>query len=277
MIMEPNSLGLPEKGISTMAGKDDCSFLRKESLIYFRKLELILQGCCAKLPTRNRFNESASALLPEKFNMTDSTGESLKCSFTLVGDNVAKAEITVRHPKLPSHFYRAVVQPDIQWKLQQVQDLGNYVLLAMEMLRYGMLTLQNCNDNELSVEKLFWVTKSIRNYLFAARDVFVYAPKKGPFSQIHDERLKKCFVPSPPADLMFNLYISSSKLNFNVIYSPAQPSEKDSLQVYECECHVPWFADLIYIVTSAIQLTQLFTEKVSTLFLCKSTLSPCSR
>ncbi|KIH64873.1 hypothetical protein ANCDUO_04814 [Ancylostoma duodenale] len=49
---------------------------------------------------------------------------------TLLGDNVIQAEVAVKHAKSAGGMFRAVAQPDVQWKLQQLQDLGNHIARA---------------------------------------------------------------------------------------------------------------------------------------------------
>lgn len=58
----------------------------------------------------------------EKFMITNpSSTEVIKCVLSLLGDNIVQAELTVKYPKAPGHVYKGTVQPDSQWKLQQVR------------------------------------------------------------------------------------------------------------------------------------------------------------
>ncbi|RCN24613.1 hypothetical protein ANCCAN_29689 [Ancylostoma caninum] len=50
-------------------------------------------------------------------------GDALKATVTLLGDNVIQAEVAVKHAKSAGGMFRAVAQPDVQWKLQQLQVL----------------------------------------------------------------------------------------------------------------------------------------------------------
>lgn len=45
---------------------------------------------------------------------------------TLLGDNVIKAEVNIKHAKMPGGVFRSNAQPDVQWKLQQLQVCRMY-------------------------------------------------------------------------------------------------------------------------------------------------------
>ncbi|KRX44326.1 Protein rogdi -like protein, partial [Trichinella britovi] len=236
-------------------------YLYEEAMSTLRKVEILLRECCTKLPNRNQFNENCSLFAPEKYVLADS-GENLKCAVTIIGDNVAKAEVTVRYPKMPSHFYRAVVQPDIQWKIPQIQDFGNYVLGAFEQIQIG-LAASGENADDIVEKKILNNINDIFQNLLSARNSLTCIQKKSQTCKMRDNLLRKCFVPLPPADLSFDLYISSSKLVFSVITTPVQASEKDPIQIYECECFIPWLYDLTVPVYHALQVMQTFLEKIA--------------
>lgn len=40
----------------------------------------------------------------------------------------------MKYPKMPGGIYRGTAQPDVQWKLQQMQDADNYYAQALSML-----------------------------------------------------------------------------------------------------------------------------------------------
>lgn len=40
----------------------------------------------------------------------------------------------MKYPKMPGGVYRGVAQPDVQWKLQQIQDANNYYVQTLSML-----------------------------------------------------------------------------------------------------------------------------------------------
>lgn len=54
---------------------------------------------------------------------------------SLLGDNIAHVEVAFRHPKAPNHIYKGTAQPDLQQKLQQLQDVGNHVQNALIIVR----------------------------------------------------------------------------------------------------------------------------------------------
>ncbi|KRZ32991.1 Protein rogdi -like protein [Trichinella pseudospiralis] len=254
-------IGMASRGEYEKQEVKQSFYLYEEAVSTLRKVEILLRECCTKLPNRNQFNENCSSFAPEKYVLADS-GENLKCVVTIIGDNVAKAEVAVRYPKMPSHFYRAVVQPDIQWKIQQIQDFGNFVLGAFEQIQIG-LAASGESANEVVEKKILNNINDIFQSLLSARNSLTCIQKKSQTCKMRDNLLRKCFVPLPPADLTFDLYISSSKLVFSVITTPVQASEKDPIQIYECECFIPWLYDLTIPVSHALQVMQTFLEKIA--------------
>ncbi|KAL1243277.1 Protein rogdi [Trichinella spiralis] len=213
-------------------------YLYEEAMSTLRKVEILLRECCTKLPNRNQFNENCSLFAPEKYVLADS-GENLKCVVTIIGDNVAKA-----------------------WKIQQIQDFGNYVLGAFEQIQIG-LAASGENADDIVEKKILNNINDIFQNLLSARNSLTCIQKKSQTCKMRDNLLRKCFVPLPPADLSFDLYISSSKLVFSVITTPVQASEKDPIQIYECECFIPWLYDLTIPVSHALQVMQTFLEKIA--------------
>lgn len=56
----------------------------------------------------------------------------LQATITLLADNVIQAEVAIKHAKTPGGVYRAVAQPDVQWKLQQLQVCFGFICVEFE-------------------------------------------------------------------------------------------------------------------------------------------------
>lgn len=74
-------------------------------------------------------------------------------------------EVAIRYPKAPGHVYRAVAQPDVQWKMQQVQDLSDYVLRALSIVNAAIEATKSAET--LDGRQVTTVTKNLQiSYLF---------------------------------------------------------------------------------------------------------------
>ncbi|XP_022235321.1 protein rogdi-like, partial [Limulus polyphemus] len=86
------------------------------------------------------------------FVFSSSAHDQVKVVATLLGDNISHADISLRIHKhqVPSH--RTIVQNDCQWKLQQVQDAGNHLMLALHMLSPDAFTIHHSKYGFRSAE-----------------------------------------------------------------------------------------------------------------------------
>ncbi|KAK6026154.1 hypothetical protein OSTOST_07927 [Ostertagia ostertagi] len=101
----------------------------------FHNVLACLRECCIRLHLGNkcdlRLGVPVSQPQAERHFLAGKHGsEALKAYVTLLGDNVIQAEIILKNPKSAGGVFRAVAQPDVQWKLQQLQDLGNLIARA---------------------------------------------------------------------------------------------------------------------------------------------------
>lgn len=103
------------------------------------QLELLLRDTCERLKVGNKVenNDSNQSRLhqQEKYTLLPSNNqESLKATVTLLDENIIQSEISLKYPKIPGGVFRSVANPNVQWKIQQLQDTGNLVAHALQVI-----------------------------------------------------------------------------------------------------------------------------------------------
>lgn len=187
-----------------------------------KQIESLLRECCRKLPIASKlrtglsFPTSAVAQQPEKFVLASRNSDSVRCTVTMLGENVISTDVAIRHPKAPGGTFRSAAQPDIQWKLQQLQDAANFCARAIETT---LLTLQRVRalraagrqGTPVAGRQLARAAGQLVSQLQAARAALMM-PKKRSLLELQEFRPNKCFNPPLPSDLLLSYYVSSSKL-----------------------------------------------------------------
>ncbi|VDM44776.1 unnamed protein product [Toxocara canis] len=99
-------------------------------------MEGILRDCCRRMHLTNKVDPSvkldARSATTERIQLVQRNGgDTLKVNVALLGDSVILTEVTMKYAKAPGGLFRSTAQPDVQWKLQQLQDTGNYCAQAL--------------------------------------------------------------------------------------------------------------------------------------------------
>ena len=71
----------------------------------------------------------------EKYVLISKTNQdALKATVTLLDENIVQSEISLKHSKVPGGIFRSVANPNVQWKIQQLQDTGNQCARALQII-----------------------------------------------------------------------------------------------------------------------------------------------
>lgn len=106
-------------------------------------MEHILRECCKRLYAKNKIDEKHQIFsnkrgidVTEKLVLMPRFGQdNLTATVSLHGENIIQAEVNLKYAKSAvGGFYRATAVPDVQWKLQQVQDASNQCVKALQIL-----------------------------------------------------------------------------------------------------------------------------------------------
>ncbi|VDP20282.1 unnamed protein product, partial [Onchocerca flexuosa] len=186
----------------------------------FVKLENILRAICKRMNLSAKVDSSikleADNPTTEKFSLVQRTGaEVFKCSVVLLGESVIQTEVspvTMKYPKMPGGVYRAVAQPDVQWKLQQIQDADNYFVQALSLLVKDLKWIRQISPNDMgkiSSTVVTTITK-VTNLIGQARSTLCI-PEKRTLLELCNSVITRCFNPPLPSDLVFSYYISADR------------------------------------------------------------------
>ncbi|OZC09477.1 hypothetical protein X798_03434 [Onchocerca flexuosa] len=167
----------------------------------------------------------------EKFSLVQRTGaEVFKCSVVLLGESVIQTEVTMKYPKMPGGVYRAVAQPDVQWKLQQIQDADNYFVQALSLLVKDLKWIRQISPNDMgkiSSTVVTTITK-VTNLIGQARSTLCIPEKR----------------------TLLELY--------SVLGA-------QDLTVTLADCLLPQLVDVLFLINQALNVAQQFSYNMSML------------
>ncbi|GMR42806.1 hypothetical protein PMAYCL1PPCAC_13001, partial [Pristionchus mayeri] len=195
--------------------------------------------------------------------------DKMKAVVSLLADNVIQFEITFKHSKSPGGFYRGVAQPQVQWKLAQLQEFGNYIGRASFLLA-------ECNDRA----KVIFANKKwdkaagalIHQSLVEARNALVAAnlavqiPRKRGLKELYNFVPTKKFNPPLPGDKAVSVYMSGPRVFCAVYTVPLDKSAKDqTIQSVLIEAIVPGMPQILARLTSSLRTLQEFLNELEAL------------
>lgn len=230
----------------------------------YRQIQSQLTKVLKVLPSKERVSASDDFSKPEKWSVSSTQNDNMRCILTLLGDNIIQAEVNTKYTKAPGHVYRAVAQPDVQWKLLQVQDVINYT-------RKSLTLVQSIIDffeykRSLGAKQVIANMAELMDVLKKAR-LSLVMPRKRSIAELKQNRILRCFTPALPNDLAVSIYISSYKLicaSYQTVTLPASSTgaAKHQLIVNQGECVVPWLEDTLILLNNILQLCQHFENKL---------------
>lgn len=94
-------------------------------------LILFFQECVKRFPVQLYSIEGQQKL--DKYTLT-SPNDNIKCNVHVNGDTITFGEISFKIHRNQLVTYRTAITHDNPWKLQQIQDAGNHLQLALLML-----------------------------------------------------------------------------------------------------------------------------------------------
>ncbi|KAH9376564.1 hypothetical protein HPB48_008757 [Haemaphysalis longicornis] len=197
-------------------------------------------------------------------NSTSSTAnpEPIKVVATLSGDSISHADIALRIPKHPGSTLRTIVQNDCQWKLQQVQDAGNNLMSALQLLMPPppCTKFEFKSAEEVTQASAHSLMTTIMGCLQRGRASLII-PKKRTIEEIQGSRNMKSLQPPLPQDIAASFYVQSHKLIFAVYYVHKDSHGQPKFDVFQAEASVPWLSEVLVLFTIALQLCQQLKDK----------------
>lgn len=222
----------------------------------FNNVLWCLRECIARLHLGHkcdpRLGVSASQPQAERYILAAKHGgDALKANVTLLGDNVIQADVAIRHSKSAGGVFRAVAQPDVQWKLQQLQDLGNHITRASKLLFEADLRIfGQCHYDQFTMESgelVLSAARATRTEIAAARNAIVL-PRRKSLLELSQFPPTRRFNPALPQDQLLSFYISSCRLvcaSYHMTPKPSTP-QGISMSITIAECHLPFLEEVLH-------------------------------
>ncbi|KAL3244344.1 hypothetical protein MRX96_018961 [Rhipicephalus microplus] len=238
--------------------------LQEEVNIVLQQLQDIMLECSKRFP--HSFSDQENLVKTDKLilNSTSSTStpEQIKVLATMSGDSISHADIALRIPKHPGTTLRTIVQNDCQWKLQQVQDAGNNLMTALQLLTPPP---PSTKFEFKSAEEVTQLMTTVMGCLQRGRASLII-PKKRTIDEILGSRNMKSLQPPLPQDLGASFYVQSHKLIFAVYYVHKDSHGQPKFDVFQAETSVPWLSEVLVLFTIALQLCQQLKDKVGVFY-----------
>ncbi|CAJ0581185.1 unnamed protein product, partial [Mesorhabditis spiculigera] len=208
----------------------------------------ILQG--TQLPTKQSKSET--------YELTSkNAADGLKAKLTLLAENVIMAEVQFKHPKTTGGHYRGTAQPEVQWKLTQIQDARNLCQRSHDDVRALIQTLiDEPNLEEPGRAAVREVAESIKVSLLTARNTLTI-PKKRSLLELYHFAPTKKFQPPLSQDVLLSFYVSGAKIvcaSYQMLAKSAAPTQ--SLAVSVAECPLDGFDHALYLLSASINNLQ---------------------
>ncbi|VDL73209.1 unnamed protein product [Nippostrongylus brasiliensis] len=182
------------------------------------------------------------------FLTTKQGGDALKAYVTLLGDNVIQAEVAVKHAKSPGGVFRGVAQPDVQWKLQQLQDLGNHIARASSWVcEVDARMSEIAQSRQFTAETgdlLLSAARAIKGEICAARTAIVL-PRKKSLLDLYNFPPTRRFNPALPQDQLLSFYISSCRLVCAVYHMVPKQTAPQGLSITVAECQLAYLEEVL--------------------------------
>ncbi|XP_076106640.1 protein rogdi-like [Mytilus galloprovincialis] len=227
-----------------------------------QEVQHTLQECSRRFPIRCGLDENKSLVVPHRILLSSPNGGStIKCVVTLLGDSICDADINFKHKQAKDHHnFKTTINPEVSWKLQQIQDAGNYLVKAMFSLN------QIDKDHVFhSAKEVCLLLDELISSLNQGRSCLAY-PKRKSIEDIIYSRNMQILVPPVPNDTALSFYIHSSKLImslYSINMSSQGRTEITSRQ--QIECTVQWLNEAVMLFTLALQQCQQLKDKISIL------------
>ncbi|KAM3723335.1 Protein rogdi [Dirofilaria immitis] len=230
----------------------------------FVKLENILRAICKRMNLSAKVDSSvnlkAENPMTERFSLVQRTGtEVFKCSVMLLGESVVQTEVTMKYPKMPNGFYRGTAQPDVQWKLQQMQNADNYYIQALSIIVQELRWIRQLSSDDIGKISSTIITTiaKVTNLMGHARSTLCL-PEKRTLLDLCNLAITRCFNPPLPSDLVFSYYISADRLVCAAYQIASKTNGAQNLTVTLADCLLPQLVDVLFLTDRALNVAQQF-------------------
>ena len=171
---------------------------------------------------------------------------------------ISHADINLKLPRPGTKdlYQNTSVREDSPWRLQQIQDAGNHLQLAITHLA----GVDKRHEFKSAAEVDSFLSR-IMDALQRGRNVLVN-PTKRTLEELHKSKNVKALQPPLPPELALSFYLQGFKLIF-AVYHIIQEKNVSRFNRYQAECVVPWVNDVLLLLTIGMQTIQQLKDKVN--------------
>lgn len=209
--------------------------------------------------------DSETVVKPDKLKLVStnpnfsSSASSIRCVVTLLGESITEADIALKLNKQQPMALQLRICPDAPWRLQQIQDAGNYLLRAFCALDSFDHPFQFAQPSQL-----ISLLNDITTNIIRARSC-LSQPCRKTLEELLKNPNMRVVKPSLPSDLVISFYIHAEKLILNVYHLLVNHNQKIDIQSkYQLECIVPWLNDVLILFAAALRHCQQLADKMYT-------------
>eukprot|EP00095_Tigriopus_kingsejongensis_P000876 maker-scaffold389_size186684-snap-gene-0.29 protein:Tk00876 transcript:maker-scaffold389_size186684-snap-gene-0.29-mRNA-1 annotation:"rogdi" len=231
--------------------------LKNEVHNVLKELLVVLTECVRRFPM-SLCNIEKVPLFEKYLLNTPSTTppDQVKVVVTLNGDSISHADINLKLPRPGKDLYQnSTIREDAPWRLQQIQDAGNHLQLAINEL--------NSVDPDYafkSAEEVDSFLARVMGWLHKSRSALVN-PRKRTLEELHNSKQLKSLNPQLPSELALSFYIQGWKLVF-AVYHIVSDKGGSKFNRYQAECVIPWINEVLLTLTVGLQNTQQMRDKI---------------
>ncbi|KAI0214663.1 Protein rogdi [Lamellibrachia satsuma] len=236
--------------------------LRDDVNKVLKEVETLLADACRKFAVYPCTGNADNLVRPEKFVFSGFNGpQQIKCMVTLLADNICEADVSLKHPKQHTSPICTKIYPDIPWKVQQIQDAGNYLLQALRLLH-----MKDAGHVYRSGHEVVRLLDRVLNCLNQGRSSLA-VPKRRSLEELIKNPSLNAFQPPLPKDTVVSFYIQAQKLVVAVYHlNLNSPHKTEVTAKHQMEVSVPWLNDILVLFSVTLHLCQQLHDKM-TLFL----------
>ncbi|TRY78290.1 hypothetical protein TCAL_06891 [Tigriopus californicus] len=231
--------------------------LKNEVHQVLHELTVVLKECVKRFPMSLCDVERPPLVEKYLLNAPSTTPtDQVKVIVTLTGDAISQADINLKLPRPGKDLYQNTnVREDQPWRLQQIQDAGNHLQLA--------ITEMGTIDDDYqfkSAEEVDRFLSRVMSYLQKSRSALVN-PRKRTLEELHNSKQLKALNPQLPSELALSFFIQGWKLVF-AVYHIVNDKGVSKFNRYQAECAIPWINEVLLTLTIGLQTAQQLRDKV---------------
>ncbi|XP_056001304.1 uncharacterized protein LOC125664807 [Ostrea edulis] len=166
--------------------------LRDQVHKVLEEINSILWECSRRFPTRPGYDESKCMVTPQRLLLTcaNGTNGSVKCVVTLEGDRISGGDISFKHKQgKDNHSYKTTINPEVSWKLQQIQDATNFLYSAMNTIEE-----QEERDRYTSAKQVILLLDKVIDSLNQGRSALAFPKRKSLEELLYNRNMVECSV-----------------------------------------------------------------------------------